>query len=82
MSDLEILKNRAARIILNKPLRSPRSDSLAELWWIVYICKFINGIINHEMNLETQQNKYNTKNKPQTFKSLETLGNKGRATLL
>ena len=76
MSSLQVLQNKAAKIILDRPLYSSASHALATLKWIplekrrfqrrcVHIYKCLNELITHELNLETQQHKhnYNTRNK-------------------
>ena len=76
MSSLQVLQNKAAKIILDRPLYSSASHALATLKWIplekrrfqqrrVHVYKCLNGLINHELTLVTQQHqqKYNTRNK-------------------
>ena len=66
MSSLQVLQNKAGKIILDRPLYSSASHALAILKWIplekafpVKMCACINGIINHELTLVTQQQQHN-----------------------
>ena len=76
MSSLQVLQNKAAKIILDRPLYSSASDALATLKWLtlekrrfqrrcVHVYKYLNGLTHHELTLVTQQEKhsYNTRNK-------------------
>ena len=76
MSSLQALQNKAAKIILDRPLYLSASHALATLKWIplekrrfqrrcVHIYKCLNERITHELTLETQQHQhnYNTRNK-------------------
>ena len=76
MSSLQVLQNKAAKIILDRPLYSSASHALATLKWIplekrrfqrrcVLVYKCLNGLINHELTLVTQQHQhnYNTRHK-------------------
>ena len=76
MSSLQVLQNKAAKIILDRPLYSSASHALATLKWIplekrrfqrrcVHVYKCLNGLINHELTLVTQQHQhnYNTRHK-------------------
>ena len=77
MSRLQVLQNKAAKIILDRPLYSSASHALATLKWIplekrrfqrrrVHVDKCLNQLITHELTLETQQhqhNNYNTRKK-------------------
>ena len=76
MSSLQVLQNKAAKIILDRPLYSSASHALATLKWIplekrrfqrrcVHIYKCLNELITHELTFETQQHQhnYNTRNK-------------------
>ena len=60
MSSLQVLQNKAAKIILDRPLYSSASHALATLKWItlekrrfqrrcVHVYKCLNGLINHEL---------------------------------
>ena len=75
-SSLQVLQNKAAKIILDRPLYSSASHALVTLKWIplekrhfqrrcVHVYKCLNGLINHELTLVTQQHQhnYNTRNK-------------------
>ena len=78
MPSLQVLQNKAAKIILDRPLYSSTSHALATLKWIplekrrfqrrcgsVNVYKCLNGLINHELTLVTQQQQHycNTRNK-------------------
>ena len=74
MSTLQILQNKAAKIILDRPLHSSASDALATLKWVplerrrfkrrcVYVFKCLNGLVDHSLNLSTHGHSYNTRNK-------------------
>ncbi|KXJ14105.1 hypothetical protein AC249_AIPGENE25226 [Exaiptasia diaphana] len=76
MSNLQILQNKAAKIILDRPLYSSATDALAKLKWLplekrrflrrcVYVFKCLNGLVDHKMDLIKQedQHNYNTRNK-------------------
>ena len=76
MSSLQVLQNKAAKIILDRPLYSSASHALATLKWIplekrrfqrrcVHVYKCLNGLVNHELTLVTQQQQHhsNTRNK-------------------
>ena len=73
MSSLQVLQNKAAKIMSDRPLYSSASHALATLKWIpleekrfqrrcVHVYKCLNELITHELTLETQHN-YNTRNK-------------------
>ena len=64
MSSLQILQNRAAKIILDRPLYSSALHALATLKWIplekrcfqrrcVHVYKCLNGLINHEWAIDS-----------------------------
>ena len=75
MSSLQVLQNKAAKVILNRPLYSSSTEALAALKWpplekrwfqmCVHVYKCINGLINHTMDLIRQDvlNRHNTRNK-------------------
>lgn len=76
MSSLQILQNKAAKLILDRPLYSSASDALATLKWVplekrryqrrcVYVYKCLNGLVDHDMDLlrHEDQHMYNTRNK-------------------
>ena len=76
LSSLQILQNKAAKLILNRPLYSSASDALTSLKWVplerrryrtrcVYVHKCINGLVHHDMTLSRHeyQHSYNTRNK-------------------
>ena len=60
-----VLKTKAAKVILNRPLHSSSTEALATLKWLplekrrfqrrcVHVYKCINGLINHDMDLIRQ----------------------------
>ena len=76
MSSLQVLQNKAAKVILNRPLYSSSTEALAALEWLplekrrfqrrcVHMYKCINGLINHDMDLIRQEvlHRHNTRNK-------------------
>ena len=73
---LQILQNKAAKLILNRPLYSSASDALTALKWVpierrrsqrrcVYVYMCINKLVHHDMTLSRHEDKhtYNTRNK-------------------
>ena len=75
MGNLQTLQNKAAKIILNRPLYSSSIEALNALKWLplskrrhyrrcIYIYKCIQGLVSHHLNLERQQDhhNYNTRN--------------------
>ena len=76
MSSLQVLQNKASKVILNRPLYSSSTQALAVLKWLplekrrfqrrcVHVCKCINGLINHDMDLIRQDvlHRHNTRKK-------------------
>jgi len=76
MSSLQVLQNKAAKIILDRPLYLSASHALATLKWLplekrhfqqrcVHVYRCLTGFINHELTLVTQQHQhnYNTRHK-------------------
>ncbi|XP_078354348.1 uncharacterized protein LOC144638944 [Oculina patagonica] len=76
MNDLQVLQNKAAKIILDRPLYSSASDALVALKWLnleqrrfyhrcIYVYKCINGLMDHSMELLANRDihSYNTRNK-------------------
>ena len=75
MASLQILQNKAAKIILDRPLHSSASGALQILKWVPlerrrflrrcsFIYKCINGLVIHDLSLVKQENHgYNTRNK-------------------
>ena len=76
MSSLQVFQNKAAKVILNRPLYSSSTEALAVLKWLplekrrfqrrcVHVYKCINGLINHDMDLIRQDvlHRHNTRNK-------------------
>ena len=70
MSSLQVLQNKAAKIILDRLLYSSASHALVTLKWIplekrrfqrrcVHVYKCLNGFINHELTLVTKQHQHN-----------------------
>ena len=75
MGNLQILQNKAAKIILNRPFYSSSKEALNALKWLplstrrhyrrcTYIYKCHKGLISHHLNLELQRDhhNYNTRN--------------------
>ena len=75
MNDLQVLQNKSAKIILDRPLYSSATDALVTLKWLnleqrrsyrscIYIYKCINGLMDYPMNLLTNIDihNYNTRN--------------------
>ena len=76
MSSFQVLQNKAAKVILNRPLYSSSTEALAVLKWLplekrrfqrrcVHVYKCINGLINHDMDVIRQDvlHRHNTRNK-------------------
>ena len=76
MKDLQVLQNKAVKIILDRPLYSSPTETLVTLKWLnleqrrfyhrcIYIYKYINGLMDHSMNILTNSDihNYNTRNK-------------------
>ena len=76
MNNIQVLQNKAAKIILDQPLYSSASEALAKLNWItlerrrfyhrcIFIYKCINGYANHSMEFLTygDVHRYNTRNR-------------------
>ena len=62
MNNLQVLQNKAAKLILNKPLYSSATDALSQLGWLnlnqrrhfhrcLYVYKCVNGITSHKLEL-------------------------------
>ena len=75
-NDLQILQNKAAKIILNRPLYSSATDAIETLKWLnleqrrlyhpcMYVYKCSNGLMDHSMELTVNRNipNYNTRNR-------------------
>ena len=65
MNNIQILQNKAAKIILDRPIQSSSSEALTAMKWItlekrrlyhrcLYVYKCVNGYIDHPMELLTQ----------------------------
>ena len=65
MSDLQILQNKTAKIILDRPLHSSATDALSTLGWLnleqrriyhrcIYIYTCVNGITAHSVDIVTR----------------------------
>ena len=76
MEKLEILQNKAAKMILDRPLYSSASDALHELGWkplfyrrfypcCLYVFKCLNNLVSHDINFLCNRDidNYNTRNK-------------------
>lgn len=85
MNNIQI-QNKAAKIILDRPIHSSSSEALAVLKWItlekrrfyhrcLYIYKCVNGYIDHTMELLTQGEtySYNLRNKDNCVKDWNSL---------
>ena len=64
MNNLQVLQNKAAKLVLDKPLYSSATDALNQLGWLninlkqhrhfyrwLYVCKCVNGITSHKFEL-------------------------------
>ena len=73
---VNVLQNKAAKIILDRPLYSSATDALSTLKWLdlkrrrtyhrcIYIYKCINGLTEHSLDIVkcSQIHNYNTRNK-------------------
>ena len=69
MTSLQVLQNKAAKIILDRPLYSSATHALATLKWVplekrrfqrrcIYVYKCLNGLVEHDMNFIKQQEQY------------------------
>ena len=65
-NDLQVLQNKAAKIILHRPLYPSATDALVTLRWLnleqrrfyhrcIYVYKCINGLMDHSINLLTNR---------------------------
>ena len=76
MTSLQVLQNKAAKIILDRPLYSSATHALATLKWVplekrrfqrrcIYVYKCLNGLVEHDMNFirQQEQHDYNTTTK-------------------
>ncbi len=70
MNDLQILQNKAAKIILDRPLHSSATDARATLKWLdlqqhcfyhrcLYVYKCVDDLMDHSMKLLTNANVHN-----------------------
>ena len=70
MNDLQILQNKAAKIILDRPLHSSATDARATLRWLdlqqrrfyhrcLYVYKCVDDLMDHSMKLLTNANVHN-----------------------
>ena len=75
-TSLQVLQNKAAKIILDRPLYSSATHALATLKWVplekrrfqrrcIYVYKCLNGLVEHDMNFirQQEQHDYNTRTK-------------------
>ena len=62
MNNLQVLQNKAGKLVLNKPLYSSATDALSQLGWLnlsqrrhfhrcLYVYKCVNGITSHKLEL-------------------------------
>ena len=76
MTSLQVLHNKAAKIIFDRPLYSSATHALATLKWVplekrrfqrrcIYVYKCLNGLVEHDMNFirQQEQHDYNTRTK-------------------
>ena len=76
MTSLQVLQNKAAKIILDRPLYSSATHALATLKWVllkkrrfqrrcIYVYKCLNGLVEHDMNFirQQEQHDHNTRTK-------------------
>ena len=76
MNNLQVLQNKAAKLVLNKPLYSSATDALSQLGWLnlnqrrhfhrcLYVYKCVNGITSHKLELSRNSDvhRYNTRSK-------------------
>ena len=76
MNNLQVLQNKAAKLVLNKPLYSSATDALSQLGWLnlnrrrhfhrcLYVYKCVNGIASHKLELSRNSDvhRYNTRSK-------------------
>ena len=76
MDELQVLQNKAAKIILDRPLQSSATEALSALKWLdlyrrrnyhrcVHIWKCVNGYTKHCLDIRrcSQIHSYNTRNK-------------------
>ena len=76
MTSLQVLQNKAAKIILDRPLYSSATHALATPKWVplekrrfqrrcIYVYKCLNGLVEHDMNFirQQEQHDYNTRTK-------------------
>ena len=76
MYSLQVLQNKAAKLILDRPLYSSATHALATLNWVpltkrrfqrrcIYVYKCLNGLVEHDMNFTRHQEQYdyNTRTK-------------------
>ena len=61
MTSLQVLQNKAAKMILDRPLYSSATHTLATLKWVllekgrfqgrcIYVYRCLNGLVEHDMN--------------------------------
>ena len=68
MKELQILPNKAAKIILNRPLQSSATEALeCQRFYhcCIHIYKCVNGLTQHSLDIvkKSQIHSYNTRNK-------------------
>ena len=76
MTSLQVLQNKAAKIILDRPLYSSATHALATLKWVplekrryqrrcIYVYKCLNGLVEHDINFirKKEQHDYYTRTK-------------------
>ena len=65
MDELQVLQNKAAKIILDRPLQSSATEAMSALNICVHIWKCVNGYTKHCLDIRrcSQIHSYNTRNK-------------------
>ena len=76
MTSLQVLQNKAAKVILDRLLYSSTTHALASLKWVpleknafqrrcIYVYKCLNGLVEHDMIFieQQEQHDYNTRTK-------------------
>ena len=76
MKELQILQNKAAKIIINRPLQSSATETFSALKWLdlerrrfyhrcIHIYKCVNSLIQHSLDIvkKSEIHSYNTRNK-------------------
>ena len=70
MDSLQVLQNRATKIVLDRPVYSSTTEALLDLKWkelrvrlrihrLIYVFKCLNGLLDHNYNLTTNASVHN-----------------------